>query len=158
MHVNVSLLSHCNCNVSSDNKLGINAKHCTCLSLDWCSGAFLLPPWRRKEVRWQSISTWLSSKLGSQVGLKQLEVCCHFQCIEATTCRILTAALKWLRTHIMPRCPWDWRDSKDQKDYSCLQVQWWHFIPYCICDYSAMFTYKSRALKWATFHCSLCLI
>lgn len=106
MHVNVSLLSHRNCNISSGNKLGINAKHCTCLSLYWCSGAVFLPPWRRKEVDCQSTSTWLSSMLGSQVGLKQLEVCCHLQRIEATTHRALTAALKWIHTHVMLRCSW----------------------------------------------------
>lgn len=107
MNVNVSLLSHHNCNVSSDNKLGINVKHCTCLSLVWCSGALLLPPWRRKEVGWQSISTWLSSKMGSQLGLKQLKACYHLQRVEATTDHILTAALKWHWTHVMPGYPWE---------------------------------------------------
>lgn len=67
----------------------------------------------------QSISTWLSFELGSQTGLKQLEVCWHLPCTETSTRCVLTAAQRWLLTPLMPRCPWGLKAPKDHKDYSC---------------------------------------
>lgn len=65
-----------------------------------------------------SLSTWLSFELGSQSGLKQLEVCCHLLCIEITTHCVLTAAQRWFLTPVMLRCPWGLGGPKDHKDYS----------------------------------------
>lgn len=69
---------------------------------------------------------------------------------------VLKAALKWLRTHAMPKCPWGLKGPQGPEGLFVFTSAMVRFF-YSICVSSAKFACKSRALKCVLFHCSLFL-